>query len=222
MFSYPTKDFGNANPKIPRVGFVVDNNDPKKIQRVKIRIREIHRGILDAELPWATPYSSIFQGNTAGVGIVNVPVVGSRVFVDFIDNEMTMPVYMAAVQDELVKTTELTQTNYPHVYGSIDRSGNLVYVDTHANTIKLTHVSGTEVFIAANGEVTIKTPSNLSLNASGNINIRAGGDLKLHAQGNVDISGVEIHENTNAATAPAAATPRSRPTEIAPINEINL
>ena len=40
-------------------GDVVDNKDPKKLLRVRVRCALIHRGIKDENLPWVRPAISL-------------------------------------------------------------------------------------------------------------------------------------------------------------------
>ena len=150
---------------------VVDNNDPAKLQRVKFRIKKIHRGVVDADLPWALPLSTNLQGNNS-VGTLNIPVLGSSILVEYLDDYT--PVYKGVLNQDTNKLSELVNTHYPNCYGFIDRSGNKLFVDTQADTVDFIHLSGTQLHISQNGDVSLKTAQ--ALNLEGNtLNVKTTG-----------------------------------------------
>ena len=61
---------------------VVDNNDPEKRKRIKIRAPFLHNNVKDEDLPWACPYDYAAWGNGSG-DIMFIPKVGTEVIVDF-------------------------------------------------------------------------------------------------------------------------------------------
>lgn len=154
---------------------VVDNNDPFKLQRVKFRISKLHRGVKDAELPWAIPIQSSTQG-TNQIGTLKIPVVGATICVEYLDDYSIL--YRGDFITDTTSNSELTNSNYPNCYGFVDRSGNKLYVDTQNDTVSFTHLSGTTINISQNGDVTIQSPNTTTIAAS-NLNLQVANTLNI-------------------------------------------
>ena len=65
------------------IGTVVDNNDPKKLGRLKINVPTVYGNIKTDDLPWASPS---FPYGYHDRGIFFVPEVGALVTVMFLNN----------------------------------------------------------------------------------------------------------------------------------------
>ncbi len=81
---------------------VVNNNDPKKIGRIQVRIPSYHgapgltdRFIEDEKLPWATP--CLYGGCGQDFGSFIVPIPGTFVWLMFEDNDVDKPIYLGGV-----------------------------------------------------------------------------------------------------------------------------
>ena len=81
---------------------VVNNNDPKKIGRIQVRIPSFHgvpglttRSIPDDMLPWATP--CFYGGCGQDLGSFLVPIPGTFVWLMFEDDDVEKPVYLGGV-----------------------------------------------------------------------------------------------------------------------------
>lgn len=172
---------------------VVDNNDPLKLQRVKFRVRKLHRGVVDANLPWALPDNRQLQGNNQ-VGSISIPVLGSSILVEYLSDYSVL--YRGDFNQDSNKNTELTGTSYPNAYGFVDKSGNKFFVDTANDTVAFTHLSGTQIQIAQDGKVTVVGAKGLDLNSAQNIDIKA--------TGNVNISCAAFNVNSSTASIKSA------------------
>lgn len=157
-------------------GTVVDNNDPDKIQRVKIRVEGLHKNIKDQDLPWSLPIVNTGSaGSAAGIGSVNVPPKGSKVWVMYTDDTMYHSFYLGQVVDKATRMSDVVgagsdQTgddapkdidqdvanSYPDAIVSKDTSGNRMVVDTKANTIDYWHGSGTRFRVDGKGHLQIE------------------------------------------------------------------
>lgn len=166
-------------------GIVVDVDDPQRLQRVRVRIPNIHQGLKDDELPWVGSLVNTFSAAAAStLGAVQVPQKGARVWTMYLDDSGYHGVYLGAVPRRNTRVTELVgkpndtdpftganagkpvtpadqsdqpeyAKDYPHVVGSIDQSGNLLAVNTKRDTIEYTHVSGTSFQVDGKGNVQI-------------------------------------------------------------------
>lgn len=171
---------------------VVDNNDPDQLQRVKIRIRELHREVVDAALPWALPV--LAGSNTSTLGTLKVPIIGSKVWIQFLDESNYYPIYTGTLTTADLKNTELTATDYPNVYGFIDRSGNKFVVNTEQDTVEFTHITGTQLKISTDGTVTFTNASDTIIYSNGNTSIYTDGITNVESIGALNIkSNVSIN-----------------------------
>ena len=69
------------------VGTVIDNNDPKRLGRCKVKVLDVYDNIRDEDIPWATPYKDL-NGNQ-----FILPEVGKIVSVKFDNENYYMPIY---------------------------------------------------------------------------------------------------------------------------------
>ena len=72
------------------IGFVEDNNDPKKLGRCKVRVHTIFDDIPTEDLPWAAPFKDL-NGN-----IFNAPEVGKVVTIIFDNGNIYKPEFIYA------------------------------------------------------------------------------------------------------------------------------
>jgi Type VI secretion system/phage-baseplate injector OB domain len=197
-------------------GWVINNMDPMQLQRVKVRVHDLHDDIADTDLPWFTPYQlAAFSGN-ANVGDHGpIPQVGTKVWVKFTDNSQYHGVYGGGVANSQNQVPEFAgQTkapvslpggipwdfskNYPWSHGRIDDSGHAKTHDMFTDIISKLHVSATGHAIDGKG--------NFSADINGNVNrpdnpnakslfptggsVRVFGNLTLYVSGNINISAI--------------------------------
>jgi hypothetical protein len=78
---------------------VIDNNDPEKRNRIKVRVKGLMDGIPDANLPWADYKSQTFV--FTGAGQYLTPPKKAKVTVEFRDNgDINYPVWSGGVAEE--------------------------------------------------------------------------------------------------------------------------
>jgi hypothetical protein len=91
--------------------------------------------------------------------------------------------------------SEFTDTNYPHVQGNVDRSGNLSSTNTETDTVTQQHVSGTTFFTDGKGHMRIDIADQqvgpnaqstedpgLNMNIMGKYNKKARDEIEMHTQ----------------------------------------
>lgn len=154
-------------------GIVVDNNDPEKLGRCKIRVFGVFSDeIQDKDLPWAVPDFG-FIGSTLGSFIV--PPNDCIVNVYFDNNDIYKPKYTTKVLNRNDLPTD-KDDDYPNTmiffetdegeYFKINRQQNLTFYKT---------ASGVTISIDDGGNIDIDT----STSDTGNVTINAGGEIKL-------------------------------------------
>ena len=88
------------------VGIVEDNNDPRRLGRVKVRVQSIFNDIQTKHIPWASPYSSAHGKD------FKLPANGKIVSVIFEDGNLYSPYYVYTdmfninLQDKLESLSE--------------------------------------------------------------------------------------------------------------------
>lgn len=92
-------------------GLVIDNADPDRSGKIKVRVPQVHGGdqsvekIEDEEIPWAFPCTP-FSGK--GSGLIMVPEIGSGAWIIFQHGDIRFPVFLGSwfgVQDLITEHT---------------------------------------------------------------------------------------------------------------------
>jgi hypothetical protein len=130
-------------------GLVVDNNDPQKLGRIKVKIFPMFYNLDSKLLPWAVPAFPLFSGAGSDSGSFCVPNVDSYVFVFFECFHYDQPVYFAEAQTAQKGIPVEIQVNYPNrkVYKS--GAGITVYIDDTSKEVR--------VFVPTGGKVVIES-----------------------------------------------------------------
>lgn len=192
------------------LGWVVYNNDPEKLGRLKVRIAP-YSELSTEDLPWVYPKLGT-HGNSAEYGGLNVPEVGSQVRVDFPSRDLTAPYYSGAELNSVNRTTFFDE-DYPNTYGWKDSVGNFVKINKERGTAHFQHFTSTNLQIAPEGslkiglsngafftfdnnnnfEINIGTldvsgtvDGSLSVDANNEVNISTG---KMNVKGNLYVDG---------------------------------
>ena len=177
-------DFKKDDFKFPGLyrGLVLDNDDPDKLGRIKVKIFTVFSSEIPATyLPWAVPAFPLFTGSGNGFGSFAVPEINSHVFVMFEAQDFNQPVYFAEAPTASLGIPTESATNYPSRRVLKTKNGIVFYIDDSNKEIKVTHPTG--AFI--------------QIDSSGNINISSSGDVSVESSGDVDISGATVNINPN-------------------------
>ena len=178
------------------IGNVVDNNDPKKLGRIKVQI-SVYADLKPEAIPWASPLLAS-HGNSQEYGGINIPEIGSQVRITFPSKDFTAPYYSGAELNETTRTT-FFDDDYPHTYGYKDSVGNFVRVNKEKGTAQVQHSSTTNMQVAPDGSVKVglaggayfifDNSNNFDLNIGTlDINGTADGSLNIDANNEVNIS----------------------------------
>lgn len=132
-FMLPYKDL---NPNLNKlassyIGIVEDVNDPMKLQRIKVRVKELFGTLETSVLPWCIKKSTPRNKNT--VGEHNVPSVGQYVIVEFDNGCIYSPTYSLGY---LPKSLQDFSEDYNSSHGYLDEFGNLVKIGSKGIYIK--------------------------------------------------------------------------------------
>ena len=148
---------------------VIDNNDPDKKGKIKIRIEFLHSNIPDDKLPYAYPSNTIY-GNTKEFGSCIIPENNTWVWVWFEDSDILFqnPYYLSSITfseitptnlfENNIKTNIQSQSKYPNTKYLYFKNGVCLAIDSSTNNpeIAIYHPTKTYIFINKNGEIEIK------------------------------------------------------------------
>lgn len=191
-------------------GVVLDNNDPKKIGRVKVRVFGIHddSNVSASNMPWAEVSGSTEFGLISGVGVSSVLRKGTLVWVFFKEDDTNYPVVFATAKGinsgsggiysdpDGVYPKRQGSDMHPNVQGSYTtlstletESGHLVELDdTPGNErLKVTHKSGSYIFIDKDGNIEVNSIKDVIYKVAENVTWDIKGKLDIKTGGVTNI-----------------------------------
>jgi hypothetical protein len=172
------------------LGVVVDNADPKKIGRCRIRVFGKFDDIADGDLPWATPMRSLSFGMDGGSGQFSTPKKDAVVTVRFNNGNIYSPEYYAI--------QELATDLKNEINGSYQNAHSVIYDDDEKLRMYYTQQKGFTLYlkesrinIANDNAITIEHKgtsaiielrgNNITITADSEINITGGSRIKATA-----------------------------------------
>ena len=117
------------------IGPVVDNNDPEKIGRVRVRVMDVFDDLKDEDIPWASPWKDL-NGNQ-----FNIPDKGKVVTVIFENGNKNNPEYISSdhYNENLEKKLkQLSNTDYTSMKSLLYDHKTQIYVND-SEGLKLDH-----------------------------------------------------------------------------------
>jgi hypothetical protein len=171
------------------IGVVIENNDPKRCQRIKVNIPNRMDGPVE-NLDWIAPIQSSPFGIARFWGTMRVPALGSTVVVHFQDNNIKYGLYEgSAVHQNFQPHVELL-INYPRRYGFVDPAGNYAYIDYTPDQVEMCiyHVSGTNFVIDNEGNISGYGVANLDMEVEGNTTVLTHGNTVVTTDGNTTVT----------------------------------
>lgn len=156
---------------MPYEGTVVDNNDPRKIAQIRVRVAGIMDSMDDSELPWARPRFRHSEGLKGGEGVnifghMAVPQRGAKVNLYFPTGQPYEATYDTDVRMGENDTLPEFLINYPHRVGFRMSHGLQLIIDR----------STSEMFLI--------NPGDMNLTVMGDLNQQVIGNQQLIVSGN--------------------------------------
>lgn len=161
------------------IGKVVDNNDPQRLGRCRIRVYGVFEDTIpNKDLPWALPEFD-FVGSKKGSFIV--PPVDTLVRVYFDDGDIYKPIYTSKVVEQGNQPSD-KDTNYPNtmVFYELD-GGDKFYIDRSTGNTVFEQRAGLKITMTPTGAFTLEHSKGtiLDIDAIGNVDIKSGSDNPL-------------------------------------------
>ena len=114
------------------VGVVVDNKDPSRMQRVRVKLPQHPSNLENKDIPWSVPEKTGMFGSGNGLGTLAVPVEGS-----FVSVRMCPDQYSTVYTQIQTVTDSDISSGYPNAYGFKDANGNRLSMDLVNNLLKI-------------------------------------------------------------------------------------
>jgi hypothetical protein len=185
-FRGATQDIENTDLEgVYFIGKVVVNDDPKKMERVKVSIPDIFEGD-PTNFPWVSPKKAGWFPNTADFGVFGlVPPIGTEINVFFQRGNPLYPMY-DGYPHQLDERVNDFVTNYLKRYGWKDPQGNLFFIDTTDDVdpqVKFQHVSGFVFTVNHNGDFWVTTPGKSNFHSDDDMSFSTGGAMSFTSEG---------------------------------------
>lgn len=180
------------------LGIVVNNNDPEKLGRCRIRVFGIFDAkdssdnyfIPDDKLPWAIPNNLQSTSTISGNSSFTPPKQGSIVCVDFIENDIYSVRYYSSpyLSEELIEYVGEDYPNFSSIVYNTTDNGVFKIVWTPSKGLSI-EMESSFINIEQTGKIVIKTSNedkieidnegSINIEAKDNINIIAAKDIKF-------------------------------------------
>ena len=160
------------------IGKVLFNEDPLKLNRVKVFIPSVMEGP-PSLLPWVAPNNNgpVPNGRLGGElygSQILTPPIDCELIVEFQDGNPQYSLWPASPVRSPIP--ELTSC-YPYGYGFKDPKGNWCLTNTLTGEVKYVHFSGTTIVITPSGTINVKSVEHINMTAVGNITMDAGANI---------------------------------------------
>jgi len=185
----------------PQVGRVVDNKDPRMLQRVRVFVKGVYEDSDPNKLPWAFPKGDSGLGGKPDSSNFQVPEIGSEVLITWASKDVYHPFYSGRRLNELTAPKEPFLEDYPESYGTIN--SNLEWIKTNKTQKYIEFFSkelGKYIQFDGEGNLILNIPKSLIVNigdkaqikiASG-LAVKCGGKSVLDSSGGVHSQSGEI------------------------------
>lgn len=161
MLLKPVDHMKKTNPfSKPYKGIVVDNDDPKKLGRIKVNIQGFLEGLAE-ELPWIFPENPTGLGGRADLSSFIVPEVSSRVQVEFPFDDIYAGFYTGYWQSDITHQGSTFDEDYPESYGFRDSQGTHFKVNKSKKFVEVQHTSGARIRMNDDSSVEIQSRSEI-------------------------------------------------------------
>lgn len=185
------------------VGEVVDNKDPDKLGKCRVRVFGKFDDLDVDSIPWAIPAgSNVFAGGSKhGAGSLSVPKVGAKVRVRFSGGNIYSPEYVSIqdVNEALIDEISDSYENATVLFFDEDEKVKVVY--TVSKGLEIFH-KDSHILINPDSSITIehKDSSSIIELVGPTINITANSTVNVTANAKISHEATEVHSNGSSVT----------------------
>lgn len=174
----------------PHKGVVVDNEDPRKLGRVKCTVKNLFEGDTE-KLPWIYP-KYLSKKN------FDIPKKDTIIMVEFPFDDIYHPFYTGNWYDT-TNLDEYYEIDYPHTSGFVfdNLKGSL---NDKSKEAEIEHSTGTKAKITAEGTLEVMLSKDIILTVEGKHSVNSKGDIEFNSDANFKVvgkGGVDILSDGN-------------------------
>ena len=171
---YPTNDLLESRDTLNKIysGIVVENDDPRRIGRIKVKIKGIFSEDDIEAIPWCRPLLPSTTGGSPDRLAFSVPDIGSAVEVSF-RGSFYNPIYTSSRIFESQSPKTIFGDGYPNTSGEISPSGVISRGNSSERWNEKFQSSGLFQRSSAGGDLQINVPGNLTVNVDGDFSIKS-------------------------------------------------
>lgn len=166
------------------LALVIDDNDPKKLSRVKVRLLPGMKDISEADLPWAEPINYLL-GHGDSTGEHRPPEIGTQIFVIVTKRGTnfyyTHDAYVEgfAVYEQFPSVSQIGTQTYPQPRFKLYKDGSVHFINTDTGEQGFVTSTGTTVVVDSSGAVIVD-------NGSGDFELKSSGQFSVNGNFTVD------------------------------------
>lgn len=136
------------------IGKVIENEDDKKLGRIKVTVPYIYGSIPVEDLPWAEP---CFPYGSHDTGIFFVPEKNALVSVMFIKGNIYKPIWLGVIFREKSNIVpQEVKDSYPNKKIIKTKSGYILFDDENEH-IEIKHKNGSVVTFTSDGDIILQS-----------------------------------------------------------------
>lgn len=184
------------------LGPVVDNNDPEKLGRCKIKVFSLFDDVEDASVPWAFPVTNtVFAGGKGGFGSLSVPKIGAIVRVQFSEGNLYSPEYYGIQTINRAMQADISDTYLNSHVLAYDEDEELKVYYTPGNGMEIFH-KGSHITVNPDSSITIEHKDSQSIIelVGPNISITANSTINITSNSLIKSESSEVAMNGTATT----------------------
>jgi len=177
----PVKEVEKPQPDM-QIATVVDNDDPGKQGRIKVKFKWQCTSNDDTEwLRIVTPSAGNNSQGQNNRGFIAIPELNDQVLVGFEEGNIARPVVMGSVYHN--NNGDSVQQVNNHLKSLSTRSGCLIlFNDTDSQgSITISDPSGNIWYMDGQGNISVTAPKNFTVIAGGDITLNAGANILSNA-----------------------------------------
>lgn len=184
------------------LGPVVDNNDPEKLGRCRIKVYSLFDDLADNDVPWAFPVTNnSFAGGPGGFGSISIPKKGTIVRVQFSEGNLYSPEYYGIQTINRAMQGDISDTYLNSHVLAYDEDEKMKVYYTPGNGLELFH-KDSHITINPDSSITIEHKDSQSIIelVGTNINITANSTINITSNSLIKAESTEVAMNGSATT----------------------
>ncbi len=181
-------------------GFVVDNNDPLKVGRCKVKLVGLYDSIKDEDLPWLQTMIPVNHE------LIYPPAIGSQVICISLDEDNKVILILGIVPGiddklEIPDNNNRSIVHYPTNRSLVTPSGHILELDDTENGEEINIIHANKVChikMKSNGDVEVGGTT-INIIASSTINLQSN-DITVDGNVNVETGATDVFTTVDSKT----------------------